>query len=149
MATIQYPKFNVDLPNRRMSIKAILLPRPDLMTPFATKNAANMSSIKLSENPEKACSGVRTLSSTTATNARTDAVKIDKASIKTPMMAVMKMANNCQASGDKSHGIGRCQMITPSKKVIILFIKRSLCLFFVISSSEVSLIWFGLSSFFN
>ena len=121
MATIQYPKFKVDFPNRRMSKKAIRLPKPDLMTPFATKKAAKMSRIKLSENPEKARSGVRTLNRTTATNARTDAVKIESALIKTPRMAVIKMANKCQASGVRSQGMGRCQIIIPNTRVILLF----------------------------
>ena len=62
---------------------------------------------------------------TTATNARTDAVKIDNASIKTPMMAVIKMANKYQASGFKSQGMERCHMITPNTRVIILFIQRN------------------------
>jgi hypothetical protein len=91
------------------------------MTPFATKKAARISSIKLSENPENAFSGVRTLNRTTATNARMDAVKIDRASIKTPMMAVIKMANKCQASGDKSQGMGRCQISIPHTRVMTLF----------------------------
>jgi hypothetical protein len=95
------------------------------MTPFATKKAAKMSSIRLSENPENARSGVRTLRITTATNARTEAVKIDRAFIRTPIMAVIKMANKCQASGDRSHGMGRCQIVIPTKRVIILFIQRN------------------------
>jgi len=108
-----------------MSKKAIRLPNPDLMTPFATKKAAKMSRIMLSENPEKARSGGRTLRMTTATNARTDAVKIDRALIKTPMMAVMNMANKCQASVDKSHGTGRCQIVIPTNRMIILFIQSN------------------------
>lgn len=124
MATMQYPKFNVDFPNRRISRKAIRLPRPDLITPFATRNAASISRIKLSEKPEKAFSGVRTPRITAATNARTDAVKIDNASIKTPRMAVIKIVNKYQEAGERSHGMGRCQIIIPITRVIILFIQR-------------------------
>jgi len=101
------------------------LPNPDLMTPFATKKAANMSRIKLSEKPEKAFSGGRTRNKTTATKAITDAVKIESASSKTPMMAVIKIVNNCQESGVRSQGIGRYQIIIPNTKVIILFIQRN------------------------
>jgi hypothetical protein len=125
VATIQYPRFKVDFPNRRISKKAIRLPRPDLITPFATKKAAKISSMKLSEKPEKAFSGVSTPNKTTATNARTDAVKIERASIKTPMMAVIKMANKYQAFGERSQGIGRCQIIIPNTSVITLFIQRN------------------------
>ena len=107
-----------------MSRKAIRLPNPDLMTPFATRKAANMRRIKLSEKPEKAISGGRTRNMTTATRAITDAVKIERASSKTPMMAVIKMANKCQASGVISHGMGRCQMIIPHTSVMILLIQR-------------------------
>ena len=108
-----------------------------------------MSSIKLSENPEKARSGVRTLKRTTATKASTDAVKIDSASIKTPMIAVIKMVNKCQASGDKSHGTGRCQMIIPIKRVMPLFIQRNFWSFFDGTSTEVWLIWVDYILIFN
>jgi hypothetical protein len=107
-----------------MSRKAIRLPRPDLMTPFATKKAANMSNIKLSENPENAVSGGKTLNMTTATSAIIEAVKIERASSNTPAIAVIKMANKCQASGVISHGMGRCQITTPKINVINLFIQR-------------------------
>jgi hypothetical protein len=121
-----------------MSKKAIRLPNPDLMTPFATKKAAKMSSIMLSENPEKARSVGRTLKMTTATNARTDAVKIDRALNKTPIMAVIKMANKCQASGDKSHGTGRCQIVRPINRVIILFIQGN---FWMLPDSLSTEVW--------
>jgi hypothetical protein len=142
VATIQYPRFKVDFPNRRISKKAIRLPKPDLITPFATKKAARMSNIKLSENPEKAFSGVRTLNNTTATRAITEAVKIDRPSIKTPMIAVINMANKCQASADKSQGMGRFQMVMPIRRVIILFIQRTFCWLFGNSSTFAELIGF-------
>ena len=85
-----------------------------------------MRRIKLSEKPEKACEGVSTRNRTTATNASIEAVKMDRASINTPMIAVIKMANSCQASGDRSQGMGRCQMITPSTPVMIRLIHRIL-----------------------
>ena len=105
-----------------MSIKAIRLPSPDLITPFATKKAARMRSIKLSENPEKATLGVSTLNKTTATSARIEAVKIDRASIRTPNMAVIKIVNRCQVSGVRSQGTGKYQMIKPNIRVMILLI---------------------------
>ena len=94
------------------------------MTPFATKKAANMRRIKLSEKPEKAISGGRTRNRTTATKAITDAVKIERASSKTPIMAVIKIVNNCQASGVISHGMGRFQITIPNPSVMILLIQR-------------------------
>ena len=130
----------MDFPNLLISKKAIRLPNPDLITPFATKKAARMSSIMLSENPEKARSGGRTRSMTTATNAITDAVNIDRALIKTPMMAVIKMVNKCQASGDRSHGTGRCQIVIPTNRVIILFIHRNFIELLDSASNEVWLI---------
>jgi hypothetical protein len=126
VATMQYPRLRVDLPNLRISKKAMRLPRPDLITPLATKKAASMSRIKLSENPEKALSGGKTLNKTTATKAITDAVNIERASSKTPMIAVIKMVNKYHESGDRSQGIGRFQITIPNARVIPLFIHRSL-----------------------
>ncbi|EAR00024.1 hypothetical protein FB2170_01582 [Maribacter sp. HTCC2170] len=111
-----------------MSRKAIRLPKPDLMIPFATKKAAKIRRIKLSEKPENAFSGGSTRNKTTATNAIIEAVKIERASSKTPMMAVKKIANKCQASGVRSQGMGRCQMMTPSSRVILLFTHSNLWL---------------------
>jgi len=101
-----------------------------------------MSRIKLSENPEYASFGVRTLSRTAATKAIIDAVNMEKASSKTPMIAVIKMANKCQASGVMSQGTGRCQITTPSITVSILFVQSSFWLFPVIVSNEVEISWY-------
>jgi hypothetical protein len=95
-----------------------------LITPFATKKAAKISSIKLSEKPEKAFSGGSTRNITTATRARMEAVKMDKALINTPIMAVINTENKCQASDVRSQGIGKCQIIVPTTRVMVLFIQR-------------------------
>jgi hypothetical protein len=93
------------------------------MTPFATKNAAKIRRIKLSENPENAFSGGRTPISTTATKAITDAVKMETASNKTPNMAIVKIVNKCQASGVIFQGMGSCQRTTPIINTMMRFIQ--------------------------
>ena len=52
-----------------MSRKAIRLPNPDLITPFATKKAANIRTIKISEKTEKAFSSKIIRNSKKDTNA--------------------------------------------------------------------------------
>jgi len=123
-----------------MSKKAMRLPNPDLITPLETKNAAKINNIKLSEKPENAVSTGSTWRRTTATNAITDAVKMDIASSKTARIAVMKMANKCQASGDKSQGIGRFQMMNPNARVSTLLSQRTFWLLRAGASNLVELI---------
>ena len=137
VATMQYPSRRVDFPNRRMSMNAMRLPSPDLITPLATRKAAKISSIKGSEKPENACCGVRTRVSTTATMARMEAVKMEKASSSTPTMAVMKIAKRCQASGDRPQGMGRCHTIRPNARVIARLTHRAFVLFSAGFSTQV------------
>jgi len=56
-------------------------------------------------------------------------------------MAVIKIANRCQASGVISQGIGRCQIATPTISVKILFSQSVLGLIDSASKS-VSLRWY-------
>ena len=71
-----------------------------------------------------------------------DAVNMEKASSKTPMIAVINMANKCQASGVMSQGTGRCHITTPSITVSILLVQSSFWEFPAIASNEVEISWY-------
>src|SRR5690349_20998710 len=92
-------------------------PRPHFTTARATRKATRMRTIVGFENPAYAASADTVPDSTAAAMARTDAVRIGKASMTPARIAAMKIANRCHACGLRPSGGGTNQIASATARV--------------------------------
>jgi hypothetical protein len=106
----------VERPKTLTARRAILRPRPDFTTLFATRNAVMTRSTLPLLNPANALAGVSVPERTTAAAARSAEVSSGNAPRMTEQIAAAKIANRCQAAGVSPPGTGAAQIPAPRKK---------------------------------